>query len=78
MTIIGLVRIDLVLQSAGGVSAPELRTAVDLPLSRRRGDGQSDDEVWTPPTSLAGSLRAHASEQAERWFGSPADRRASR
>jgi CRISPR/Cas system CSM-associated protein Csm3 (group 7 of RAMP superfamily) len=70
MTIIGLVRIDLVLQSAGGVSAPELRTAVDLPLSRRRGDSQSDDEVWTPPTSLAGSLRAHASEQAERWFGS--------
>lgn len=70
MTTIGLVRIDLVFQSAGGVSAPELDTAVDLPLSRRRGDGQSDDEVWTPPTSLAGSLRAHAGDEAERWFGS--------
>lgn len=70
MTTIGLVRIDLVLQSAGGVSAPELDTAVDLPLSRRRGDGQSGDEVWTPATSLAGSLRAHAGNEAERWFGS--------
>lgn len=70
MTVIGLVRIDLVLQSAGGVSAPELDTAVDLPLTRRRGDGQSGDEVWTPPTSLAGSLRAHAGQQSERWFGS--------
>ncbi|MDQ3274284.1 MAG: RAMP superfamily CRISPR-associated protein [Actinomycetota bacterium] len=70
MNIVGLVRIDLVLQSAGGVSAPELRTAVDLPLSRRRGDGQSGDEVWTPTTSLAGSLRAHAGGQAEHWFGS--------
>lgn len=75
MTTIGLIRVDLVLQSAGGVSAPELDDApVDLPLSRRRGqpqpDGTTDDEVWVPPTSLAGSLRAHVGDQAERWFGS--------
>ncbi|MGH8880175.1 MAG: RAMP superfamily CRISPR-associated protein, partial [Stackebrandtia sp.] len=74
MTTIGLIRIDLVLQSAGGVSAPELDAAVDLPLSRRRGqsrpDGTTDDEVWIPPTSLAGSLRAHVGDDAERWFGS--------
>lgn len=73
MTTIGLIRIDLVLQSAGGVTAPELDAAVDLPLSRRRGrprpDGTTDDEVWVPPTSLAGSLRAHVGDQAERWFG---------
>ncbi|MGH4016436.1 MAG: RAMP superfamily CRISPR-associated protein [Pseudonocardiaceae bacterium] len=68
MSTIGLIRIDLVLESAGGVSAPELDAAVDLPLRRRR--GSSDDEVWVPPTSLAGSLRAHAGDQAERWFGS--------
>lgn len=78
MTTIGLIRIDLVLQSAGGVTAPELDDiAVDLPLSRRRGHGSTDDEVWVPPTSLAGSLRAHLGDQAERWFGSappPADR----
>lgn len=67
MTTIGLLRIDLVLESAGGVSAPELDEAVDLPLSRRLG---TTDEVWVPPTSLAGSLRAHTGEQAERWFGS--------
>lgn len=84
MTTIGLIRIDLELQSAGGVSAPELDdVAVDLPLSRRRGqprpDGTGGDEVWVPPTSLAGSLRAHAGDQAERWFGSapPAAGRAS-
>lgn len=75
MTIIGLLRVDLVLRSAGGVTAPELDAAVDLPLSRRRGrpaaDGTTEDEVWVPPTSLAGSLRAHVGEQAaERWFGS--------
>ena len=75
MTIIGLIRIDLVLQSAGGVTAPELDdAAVNLPLSRRRGrqqpDGTIDDEVWVPPTSLAGSLRAHVGDRAERWFGS--------
>jgi hypothetical protein len=73
MTTIGLVRIDLVFQSAGGVTAPELNAAVDLPLSRRRGraeDGSHGDEVWIPPTSLAGSLRAHFGDDAERWFGS--------
>ncbi|MGH4021256.1 MAG: RAMP superfamily CRISPR-associated protein [Pseudonocardiaceae bacterium] len=74
MTIIGLIRIDLVLESAGGVTAPELDAAVDLPLSRRRGgqgsDDTADDEVWVPPTSLAGSLRAHVGDDAERWFGS--------
>lgn len=71
MTTIGLIRIDLVFQSAGGVTAPELdNIAVDLPLSRRRGHGSTDDEVWVPPTSLAGSLRAHVGDQAERWFGS--------
>jgi hypothetical protein len=73
MTTIGLIRVDLVLESAGGVSAPELDAAVDLPLSRRRGQPQPDgttDEVWVPPTSLAGSLRAHVGDQAERWFGS--------
>lgn len=74
MTTIGLIRIDLVLDSAGGVSAPELGGALDLPLSRRQGRRGSDDptdgEVWIPPTSLAGSLRAHVGRQAERWFGS--------
>lgn len=81
MTTIGLIRIDLELQSAGGVTAPELDDiAVDLPLSRRRGHGSADDEVWVPPTSLAGSLRAHVGDQAaERWFGSaPPTGRASR
>jgi len=68
MSTIGLIRVDLVLESAGGVSAPELDAAVDLPLSRRR--GTTGDEVWVPPTSLAGSLRAHTGDQAERWFGS--------
>ncbi|MGH3871372.1 MAG: RAMP superfamily CRISPR-associated protein [Pseudonocardiaceae bacterium] len=72
MTTIGLIRIDLVLTSAGGVTAPELADiAVDLPLSRRRGHDSTGDEVWVPPTSLAGSLRAHLGEdQAEHWFGS--------
>jgi len=65
MTTVGLIQVDLELTSAGGVTAPELNAAVDLPLSRR-----DDGEVWTPPTSLAGSLRAHLAEHATTWLGS--------
>ena len=66
MTTIGLLRIDLTLDSAGGVTAPEItETAVGLRLSRDR-----DGQVWTPPSSLAGSLRAHLGPDAGRWLGS--------
>lgn len=64
---VGLIRIDLVLDSPGGVTAPEIGAVTDLPLRRGR-----HEPVWTPPSSVAGSLRAHFGGRAERFFGSPA------
>lgn len=75
MRTIALIRVDLEFDTAGGVTAPELQDAVDLPL-RRAGrctcDGPCQCAVWLPPTSLAGSLRAHFGDRADQFFGSPA------
>lgn len=65
MRAVGLIRVDLILESAGGVTAPEIESAVDLPLHYR-----PDGAVWVPPSSLAGSLRAHFGGRAEQFFGS--------
>lgn len=65
MRLVGLIRMDLVLDAPGGVTAPEIDAVADLPL-RRAPDGQ----VWIPPSSLAGSLRAHFGTRAEEFFGS--------
>lgn len=64
---IGLVRIDLQLTTPGGVTAPELDAITDLPLRKHR-----HEQVWTPPSSVAGSLRAHFGDRAEQFFGSRA------
>lgn len=70
MTVVGLMRIGLVFDTSGGVSDPHADGAVDLSLHRAR-----DGAVWTPPSSLAGSLRAHLGADAERWLGSRPPRR---
>lgn len=67
MRTVGLIRVDMVFDTAGGVTAPEVESAHDLPLRRDR-----DGLVWLPPTSLAGSLRAHFGARAPQFFGSPA------
>jgi CRISPR/Cas system CSM-associated protein Csm3 (group 7 of RAMP superfamily) len=74
MRTIALIRVDVEFDTAGGVTAPELDEAVDLPL-RREGRcvcaGPCQCAVWLPPTSLAGSLRAHFGHRADQFFGSP-------
>lgn len=61
---VALIRVDLVLESPGGVTAPEAGGVADLPCSRDR-----DGAVWLPPSSLAGGLRAHFGPRAEQFFG---------
>jgi CRISPR/Cas system CSM-associated protein Csm3 (group 7 of RAMP superfamily) len=75
---VGLIRIDIVLDSPGGVTAPEIGAVIDLPLRKGRHDTASSvgtasgPNIWIPPSSLAGSLRAHFAGRAEQFFGSPA------
>lgn len=67
MSTITLIRVDLELTSPGGVSGPESgagRDGAKLPLAC-----DPDGNPYVPATSLAGSLRAHAGDEAARLFG---------
>jgi CRISPR/Cas system CSM-associated protein Csm3 (group 7 of RAMP superfamily) len=64
VTAISLIRIDLELTSAGGVTAPETDASINLPLAQ-----DAHQRPYLPPASLAGGLRAHFGRTAEEFFG---------
>ncbi|SDH47779.1 RAMP superfamily CRISPR-associated protein [Pseudonocardia oroxyli] len=63
---VAFIQVDLLFETPGGVSAPELGGAIDLPLNLARDGG-----AWTPPSSLAGALRSHLGDSADAWLGTP-------
>jgi CRISPR/Cas system CSM-associated protein Csm3 (group 7 of RAMP superfamily) len=64
VTTIDVIRIDLELESAGGVTAPETDDVIDLPLAH-----DADRNPYVPPASLAGGLRSHFGDDAEELLG---------